>query len=90
MTKPTTSQTWVGVAMAALTLATTYLGYDKYEQVQAANSEPATVTVNVESMPDSAAGLSRFNIESLINSAIIAERERNASIYKKLEAWERN
>ena len=96
MTKPTTSQTWVGVAMAALTLVTTYLGYDKYEQVQAGKGEPATVTVNVESMPDSASAhshaavVSRDVIKGLIREMVSAQHEKNLKTFKRLESWETN
>lgn len=90
MGKPTAQQTWVGVIMMALTILSSYLGYDKYEQVQAAKAEAPTVTVNVESMPETTEVLSRIDVETLIGNAIKVERSRNTTIYKKLEPWEKN
>jgi cytochrome c-type biogenesis protein CcmH/NrfG len=89
MSKPTPQQTWIGVIMMVLTIVSSYLGYDKYEQVRAAEAEPATVTVNVESMPDTHDDLTKLEIEALIANAVKAERARNAGIYKRLESWER-
>ena len=63
MKKPTQSQTWVGLIMAVLTAATSYLGYEKYEVSKSAPD----ITVNVETEH---AHRTTGNINSLINMAI--------------------
>lgn len=53
MTKPTPKQTWVALAMAALTFATAYLGVDKYQASQIVVEAPE-VNVAITSLPASA------------------------------------
>jgi cytochrome c-type biogenesis protein CcmH/NrfG len=89
MSKPTAQQTWIGLIMMVLTILSSYLGYDKYEQVQATKAEAPTVTVNVESMPENHSDLTRIEVEALIGVALKAERARNAGIYKQLESWDK-
>jgi len=59
----------MGLILAVMTFATSYLGYDKYES----SKEPANVTVNVESMPaNNHAHRSVESIQAMIDKAIEA------------------
>ena len=92
MTK-TVPASWAGVAVATLTLATSYLGYGKYEAYQAAAAEPApAIEVNVNSMPDGPAAVSQNDIDTLIRVAIAAavrsQDAKNEAKFPKKEAWQ--
>ena len=87
MSKPTATQTWAGVMMAALAILSSYLGYDKY---QASKAEPAnqSVEVNIASVPDSLSGLGRAEVERMIDKAIAARHDKNLRLFKAKEKWE--
>ncbi len=75
MGKPTPKQTWVGLAFAALTAATGYLGIDKYQASQI--SVGATeVNVAITSMP---AGTIRSNadINAMIKTLVNAKMKEH-------------
>jgi len=66
MKKPS-QQSVMGLILAVMTFATSYLGYDKYES----SKEPANVTVNVESMPNiSHDHRSTESIQAMINKTV--------------------
>jgi len=95
--KPTAKETWAGVVMAALAILSSYLGYDKYEQIQAAKSEPGnqSVEVNIASVPDSLAShthgpvLSRVEVERMIEKAVRDRHAKDLEVFKQLESWEK-
>ncbi len=74
MAKPTGKQSIVGLALAILTFATSYLGYDKYEQSQII-VQPSEVNVAITSMPSGVQHIHRSteNIQALINKAVEAK-----------------
>jgi len=78
----------MALGLAIMTFATSYLGYDKYEQ----SREPASVTVNVESMPANShahgAVLSRDSINAMIAAAIAGQHKADLIIFKQKEPWE--
>lgn len=71
MAKPTTKQSMVGLAFAALTLLSGYLGVDKYQQSQIV-IQPAEVNVAITSMPSGVTHLHRSaeNIQNMIDKAV--------------------
>jgi len=70
--KKPSQQSLMALGLAIMTFATSYLGYDKYEQSQ----EPTSVTVNVESMPaNNHAHRSTENIQAMIDKAVKAGLE---------------
>jgi len=74
--------------MAALTIVSSYLGYDKYEQYKeskAASSQ--SVEVNIASIPDSAT-LTKGAVERMIEKAIKAQHEKDVKKFKARESWE--
>ena len=87
MSKPTATQTWAGVMMAALAILSSYLGYEKYE---ASKAEPGnqSVEVHIESVPDSLSGLGRVEVERMIEKAIRSRHEKNLHLFKKKESWD--
>ena len=86
MGKPTATQTWAGVVMAALAILSSYLGYDKYEAIQA---EAASVTVNFDVDPV-AAPIANPNSISLndVKQLIKSQHRRDLVIFKKKEKWD--
>ncbi len=71
MTKPSAKTTWVGVVIGCLTLATAYLGNDKYQSSQIV-VEATDVTVAITSLP---AGVMRSNsdINAMIKTLVDAK-----------------
>ncbi len=75
MGKPSQKQTWLGLAFAALTAATGYLGIDKYQQSQII-VEATEVNVAITSMP---AGITRSDqdIKAMIKTLIDAKMKEH-------------
>ena len=69
MKKPSQQQTWVGVAFAALTLISGFLGVDKYQQSQIVVEAP-DIKVNVTSLPAHGAHRSEQDVKTMIDKAI--------------------
>jgi hypothetical protein len=74
MKKPTQQQTWVGLIMALLTAATSYLGYEKYEISQAKSPD---ITMNITTPTTEHAHRSTENIQAIIDKTIEAHRQRD-------------
>ena len=68
MGKPSQKQTWIGLAFAALTAATGYLGVDKYQASQIIIEAPA-VNVAITSLPASATR-SDADIKAMIRTLV--------------------
>ena len=85
MQKPTKTQATITLLISVLTALSGYLGWDKYEQMQA----PAAVTVNVEAPEAQPEILNREQVMVLIGEAIAQNNKHIQSTYKKLESWEK-
>lgn len=71
MKRPTPQQTWIGLAFAVLSMVSTYLGYDKYEQ-----SKVVPITTNNTTVIKSEhAHRSTESIQRMINDAVDAKMQ---------------
>ena len=77
MGKPSQKQTWIGLAFAALTAATGYLGVDKYQASQIV-VEATEVNVAITSLPASAMR-SNADIQSMIDKSVKAEMKEHTT-----------
>jgi len=82
MAKPTKKETWVGLLIAVLGVATAYLGYDKATGGSTINIDAGTDHSHVDVV-------SQNDINSLIKNAIEGQHGKDLKYFKPLESWEK-